>query len=309
MREVILHCFRWKLRDIIKEIQNIKDCGYTAIQISPVQPCKPGPEWWTDYQPTGFSIGNRIGDKEDLIELCRVSNALGIKVITDVVLRHTAGLDNGELLPHESVDANILAHPEYFTNAYNAQNHNDRREVTEMAWGVPMLDYYNHDLQNIYINFLQELKDCGVGGFRVDMGKHFALPEENCDFWTRVFSNFSDMYNYAECIDCERHILDKYTPYMNVLTNYGYSSDRSKSVIFIMSHDTEETWGFTKGKNDDIIKLEWDSLLEKNPKCGVLFYARAYSDIWKSESVKASNLRHNLPNSEHRVYEIFLEDA
>ena len=68
-REIILHMLQWNLNDIIKELPTIKDCGYTSIQISPVQRCKDGDEWWCLYQPLGFTIGNRYGSKEDLINL------------------------------------------------------------------------------------------------------------------------------------------------------------------------------------------------------------------------------------------------
>lgn len=34
---VILHCFVWPLQDVIAELPNIAEAGFTAVQISPMQ--------------------------------------------------------------------------------------------------------------------------------------------------------------------------------------------------------------------------------------------------------------------------------
>jgi glycosidase len=195
-REIIAHCFLWDLKSITKEIDNFKECGYSSIQISPIQPCKDGNEWWCDYQPLSFTIGNRHGTKEDLNELTTEAHKRGIKIICDVVLRHTAGTNDGKLVPHEKVDKKLTSNPYFWTNAENTTDYKDRWKSTHMAFGMPMLNYYNFDLQDIYIEFLQELKDLGCDGFRVDMSKHFITKEEDdsCYFWERVFGRFGGMF-------------------------------------------------------------------------------------------------------------------
>jgi hypothetical protein len=120
------------------------------------------------------------------------------------------------------------------------------------------------------------------------MGKHFALKEEGSDFWENVFGRFSDMFNYAECLECSKELLDKYTKFINVLTDSS-ASDRSKMVVFIMTHDTEETWGFTKNMNDRTIINEWRYLLQSNRESHVLWYCRAWSDLWQSDEIKWIN--------------------
>lgn len=292
-REIILHCFQWRLQDIISQLKMIKECGYTAIQISPVQPCKDGNEWWCDYQPTGFRIGNRHGSKEDLIELCNEATKLGIRIIVDVVLRHCAGTNDGKLVPHEDVDSILRDNKYFWTNAQNTTNHKDRWWQIHGAFGMPMLDYNNWDLQNIFISFLDELTWCGVSGFRVDMGKHFALKEEGSVFWERVFGRYSNLFNYAECLECDRHLLDLYARHMGVISDYHSPSDKSKLITYIMTHDTEETWGFTKGKNDDMIINEWRYLLQSNKESHVLFYTRSFSDLWKTQAIKDININNN----------------
>lgn len=289
-REIILHVFQWKIKDIIKNLEEIKDSGYTAIQLTPIQPCKKGAEWWTFYQPLGFRIGNRTGTKEDLIELCAKAKKLNIKTIVDIVLRHCANAGGGEkeIIPHVTVDEILKSNPKFWTNAKTTTDYENRHAMISGAFGLPMLDYNNLKLQEIYIKFLTELKECGVNGFRIDMGKHFGLTDEGSNFWNNVFGRFKDMFNYAECIECETKLLDKYTKFINVLTD-GYATDKSKMVIFIESHDTYYTWGYTKKMTDKMIKDEWNILLKSNRESHVLFFARSYSNVWKSEEIKRSN--------------------
>ena len=63
----IIHLFQWQLKDLIPFIPKIKEQGFDAIQISPVQGTKDaGLEWWKLYQPTNLSIGNyQIGTKRE----------------------------------------------------------------------------------------------------------------------------------------------------------------------------------------------------------------------------------------------------
>lgn len=291
MREIILHTFQWNLKHIENNLEDIKQQGFTAVQISPVNKCKEGSEWWCYYQPLAFTIGNRSGSKEDLIELCTKANEIGIKVICDVVLRHCA-TDDGQLIPSDTVDLKLRSNPDFWANTENITDYDVRYQVTHNSCGMPMLNYDNHDLQDIYIKFLQELKDCGVSGFRVDQGKHLSLPSEGSDFWPRVFGGFSDMFNYAECLESKTSLLDKYTKFINVLTD-GYSTDKSKMVVYIMTHDTEYTFQSTLHITDDMIKSEWDYLLKYYNESHVLFFCRRYSQLWKSDEIRNSNIFSN----------------
>ena len=288
MREIILHCFEWKITHITSSLKDIKSQGFNSIQISPIQPCSKSEYWWALYQPLGFTIGNRIGTKEDLIELCREAKKLDIKIIIDIVLRHVA-TDDGQLIPSKDVDKSLIDNLNFFTNAENIKDYENRVDIYSNAIGLPMLNYNNIELQDIYIKFLQELKGCSVSGFRIDASKHFALSSEGSNFWERVFGQFKDMFNYAECLDCSMEILDEYTKFINVLTNDN-ASDKSKMVIFIMSHDTELTFKSTLNMTDEIIISEWENLLKFYKTSHVLFYVRSFSNLWKSEAIRKINL-------------------
>lgn len=93
---VILHAWNWSFDQIKKALPKIAEAGFTAVQTSPAQPNKDGDNvsdtsrWWKFYQPTDFTIGNKLGSKADLTELCEEADKYGIKIIVDVVANHLA---------------------------------------------------------------------------------------------------------------------------------------------------------------------------------------------------------------------------
>ena len=54
----VIQLLNWKLESIEKELENIKEQGFDAIQINPMQPFKEEKtfHWWSSYQPLGFRV-------------------------------------------------------------------------------------------------------------------------------------------------------------------------------------------------------------------------------------------------------------
>ena len=83
---VILHAWNWYFNDVKKYMSKIAECGYTSVQVSPIQPNKDGTfgdtkGWWKLYQPTDFAIGNTLGSKDDFKSMCDEADKYGIKII------------------------------------------------------------------------------------------------------------------------------------------------------------------------------------------------------------------------------------
>jgi len=289
-RNIILHLFQWKLQDIISQLKIISEQGFNKIQISPIQFCKEGEEWWKCYQPFGFKIGNNYGSKEDLIELCKMSKLYDIDIICDVIVNHMAGSDDASIKPHEKVDQRLVSNPEFWRPCQPIDNWDDRCQVITRCDGLPTLRLERYDIQNLIIMFLNELIDCGVGGLRFDSGKSIALPEENSNFWIRVMDNLhrkEELFNYAEVIFADKDLLDKYNKYINVVTN-SWSSSKANMVTYCESHDSYLGIGYTRKMTDEMLVKEWEVLL-KNREWSVLFFARPWSDLWCSDRIKNIN--------------------
>lgn len=283
----IIHLFNYKLEDI--NVSKVKEQGFEAIQISPIQPCKEGEEWWKLYQPFDFAIGNKLGNKKDLINLCSRAAKEGIKIIADVVLNHVAGVESGEIEPHEKVNKRLLKEG-YLKDKHCIYNWGNRWEVTHNSVGLPTLNTYNLDIQLITIDFLNELIHCGVGGFRFDSAKNIALPEENCSFWVNVLNGLKEknLFNYAEVINSTTQLIEAYQKHINVLTD-GYSWDKEKLIVFPFSHDTDLEFGYTKNMSDSMCIEEYKVLAGLFPH--TIFYARQFNLCWENEEIKKINMR------------------
>ena len=280
----ILHLFQWRINDIIPELKTIKDQGFDAIQISPIQGTKDsGMEWWKLYQPINLKIGNeQIGSKKDLINLIQEARKYNIRIIVDIVLRHVAGDETYPLKPHRNVDPELL---QYLAEPIEAVNiDNDRWQCTRRCTGMPMLDYDNVKLRKLYRRFLDELVFIGVDGFRLDQLKHYALPEEG----GKALELFSRYNMYGEAINCSKELLNKYSKYMKVLTE-GRPSDITKLVAKFESHDDYLDLGLTKRMTDEMRLIEWDILVNHLPGCDCLYYARPFETLWKSEEIRKIN--------------------
>ena len=293
-RSLIIQMLQWDLKSIIKHLPIISQQGFNMVQTSPLQGIKEDDnyKYWALYQPLGMRIINskQIGTKTDLITLCKEADKYNIKICVDVVLRHVAS-DN-EILskPHEKVDKILTNNKSFFTNAINATNYDDRWQLTNLATGMPMLDYNNKELQQTYRQYIMELKECGVKAIRLDQCKHFSTSKEGCNFFKNVFGEFKDMFIYGECINTPKSLLDDYVADgISVFTDYHLPSDTTKGVIAIETHDTFNCFKSTLHKNPDMLVNEWNFMLNNNKESSALWYCRPFDTTWMREDVKNIN--------------------
>ena len=118
----IFHAFNMSFNDINNKLKEIKNFGFTHIQVSPIQECrtqwgdlllnkktrevnrakdagydyKSNIPWFFAYQPKSLKIGNMYGTKEEFKNLVINAHAEGIKIIVDVVINHIAAFEEAE---------------------------------------------------------------------------------------------------------------------------------------------------------------------------------------------------------------------
>lgn len=283
----IIHCFNWKLNDIKDNLNKIKNQGFNAIQTSPLQPTKQEGNipWFLYYQPVDFTVGNQLGSKEDLINLCSLANDLGIKIIVDVVGNNVAGLNNGTIYPHERLNLPLS----YYKSFNNVNNYEDRNDYINNSIGLPCLNTRLHDVQELIFNYIDELINYGVKGVRIDASKHIALPSEGSDFWINFRNRFSnkDLFSYGEVIFEDYKVIDEYMQYINVLTEMNHWN-KNKLVTFVDSHDLDKTFNITS-KMDNETTINEYKILCKN-FYNTVWYCREFNDAWKNIRIKESNL-------------------
>ena len=297
----MLHLFQWEIKDIINVLNKVKEQGFTAILITSVQPFKNENEidkWYWIYQPLALKISNRFGTKEDLIELCSKANKIGLKVYVDIIVTHMASANNPMKL-HEDVDKELATNENFWKERKQIKDWEweDRWKVTNLCHGMPCTRTDNFDYQDLVINFMNELIECGVRGFRFDSGKSISLPEEYGNmFFDRVLSSLNhrdELDVFAEVIFINKDLADLYTKHINILTN-SFVSDKTKAIVYVESHDSflDKKIGVTRHMSSDMVVNEYEVLF-KAGFVNTMFYARPFDDTWKSDRIREINKKYS----------------
>jgi len=228
--DVIYQAFDMCYQDIKAELPKLKEEGFTYIQVSPPQttpernssPCSGDDQWWFQYQPINYDIGNTLGSKEDLRELIEAAHDREIKVLVDVVLNHVAdetyyiNLENDPELQEKVGKPLFPLTEEYFhpkeglcdsnrdlvINGWlgliyrNDQCQGKPQQITPEI--LPDLKTESEAVRNKAKNYLTTLLvDLGADGLRFDAIKHIE-PE----YFNDVLGDFeSDKYFYGEIIE------------------------------------------------------------------------------------------------------------
>ena len=233
----ILHAWNWKLTDVKSRLSAIKNAGYGAIQISPMQPKvdktswsseSTKSQWWKLYQPLAFKVAesgeNFLGTKTDLTSLCTEAKKQGIKIVVDVVSNHLAGSGN-------SYSSQV--YKQYPLHSYGSTNDDSVEAVVRGHIGLPDLDTSKNELQQDVLSMMKEYIDCGVSGFRFDAAKHIETPDDGAyasNYWPTILDgtaeyakskNKDEPYYYGEVLNTcgTGRSFSSYTKMMSVVDN------------------------------------------------------------------------------------------
>lgn len=318
--DAILHAWSWSFKTIADNMKTIADAGFDWVQTSPAQACyvgdgggmalysNPGDsvmgKWYYYYQPTDWTIGNyMLGSRDDFRAMCDSAYKYDVRIIVDVLPNHTA-IDHKAVLP--GLDNAVGGHDNlYHANGFTPiRDYNDRYQCTsgEMG-GLPDVNTENPDFQKYYLQYVNDLINLGVRGFRYDTAKHIALPDEPKDaraernnFWDVATGRESvkgltllmpdSLYIYGEVLQ-DRNVNEKgYAEYIDQTASaYGHALrtvlasgnanatdiiswhhpvDARHLVTWVESHDTYANAHESAGLTDDQIRMGWVILSARN---------------------------------------------
>ena len=295
----IIQFLNWDIKSIIESLDDVKKQNFDTIQINPVQPFINETEWWATYQPLDFKIGNVYGSKEDLKQLCDLAHKKNIKIVVDVITNHLANNgDHQATIPNKNINEYLLNKEDFWKKHNKCDDFKSYEDLIYESIGLPGLNLRNEELQNIIINFLNELKECGVDGFRFDAAKHIGLPSDGVTYFSKIkdFLNNNKLFAYAEFLDGPNNLgedlrntiynkKNEFTDLMYILTEeYSNVKRPDKKVTFVESHDTY-LHNQTSNKSSDEIAKEYDELTKKYEN--TLFYVR---DLSKGVKVSINNI-------------------
>ena len=324
--EIILHAWSWSFNTIREHLPEIKEAGYTIVQTSPINECVVGEgggrqlfghgKWYYHYQPTDWTIGNyQLGTRDEFKAMCDEANALGLRVIVDVLPNHTV-IDRTQI--NARLDSAVGGRENLFhaNGLWPIKDYSDRYQCTTGEMGtLPDVNTENPDFQYYYMQFVNDVLACGARGFRYDTAKHIGLPGEmrdpkspENDFWDvamgrkpvkglRLAVPREDLFIYGEVLQ-DRNVPEQgYAEYMDLTaSNYGWvlrnvlnkhdaradnllawhhSVDPVHLVTWVESHDTYCNDHASAGMSDELIRLGWVFLTAR--KYGTpLFYSRPH---------------------------------
>ena len=194
----ILHAWCWSFNTIKENLHDIAEAGFTTVQTSPANECIVGEggamqlmgsgKWYYHYQPTAWKIGNyQLGSRDEFKAMCEEADKYGVKIIVDVIPNHTAA--DRSAVSQDMINAAGGMDKLYHKNwDIGCTNWSDRNQITNYKYstdGCPDVCTENPGYQQYYVEYLNDLIECGVDGFRYDTAKHIGLPDDPLDEVTR----------------------------------------------------------------------------------------------------------------------------
>ena len=202
------------LRGIIEKIDYIKDLGFTAIWLNPVNP---SPFRDAGYDVTDFyDVDKRYGTLDDYKELCALAHKNGMKVTFDLVAGHTS-IDHPWFIESGKVEKNEYSNRYIWTESTFDEGEDtgiaglgerDAKCINNFFWHQPALNYgYAHPnpdrpwelpvdhpdcvaTKNELIKIIDFWADLGTDAFRVDMAASLIKGDTDGSamkaFWNEI---------------------------------------------------------------------------------------------------------------------------
>lgn len=186
-RTAFVQLFEWKWTDVARECESyLGPKGFAAVQISPPNEHAwittgdgaPFP-WWMRYQPVSYSLDrSRSGTRAEFIDMVNRCNAVGVGIYADAVINHMASGSGttsssgasswgGGSYPHVPYGSGDFHAPCSITNYQDASN----VQNCQLA-GLLDLNTSATYVRGKITDYLVDLANIGVKGFRVDAAKH-----------------------------------------------------------------------------------------------------------------------------------------
>lgn len=185
-RSVFVHLFEWKWSDVAKECETyLGPKGFAAVQVSPAAEHvrAAGNPWWQRYQVASYRVESRSGTRAEFANMVQRCKAVGVDIYADVIVNHMAsGAGTGYAgSPYQHYDyPGIYQNQDFHHCAGDGDIHNyqDRWEVQNCE----LVDLADLNTSSDYVRgkiaaYLQDLKNLGVAGFRIDAAKHIPAGD------------------------------------------------------------------------------------------------------------------------------------
>ncbi|MFI1256868.1 alpha-amylase family protein [Streptomyces netropsis] len=174
--------FEWRYDSVAKECADtLGPAGYGYVQVSPPQEHIQGPQWWTSYQPVGYRIAGRLGDRASFARMVGACHTAGVKVVVDAVVNHMAagsGTGTGGSSYTKYDYPGVYQRQDLDDCTSVVTDYRDRGNVQRCELvGLADLDTGEEHVRDRIARYLDDLLSLGVDGFRIDAAKHIAVED------------------------------------------------------------------------------------------------------------------------------------
>lgn len=178
-----VHLFEWKWNDVATECEQfLGPNGYAAVQVSPPNEHMQGSQWWTRYQPVSYQLESRGGNRAQFADMVNRCNAAGVDIYVDAVINHMA---NGSGTGTAGSSYGNKTYPNYSSQDFHGSCIINGSDYSSDRWrvqncelvGLPDLNTGAQYVQQTLANYLNDLLNLGVKGFRFDASKHMSVQD------------------------------------------------------------------------------------------------------------------------------------
>uniref|UniRef100_A0A8I5QZ60 Alpha-amylase n=1 Tax=Papio anubis TaxID=9555 RepID=A0A8I5QZ60_PAPAN len=227
-RTSIVHLFEWRWADIALECERyLAPKGFGGVQVSPpnenVAIHNPSRPWWERYQPVSYKLCTRSGNEDEFRNMVTRCNNVGVRIYVDAVINHMCGnavsagtsstcgsyFNPGSrdfpAVPYSGWDFND---GKCKTSSGDIENYNDATQVRDCRLtGLLDLALEKDYVRSKIAEYMNNLIDMGVAGFRLDASKHMwpgdikAVLDKLHNLNSNWFPQGSKPFIYQEVID------------------------------------------------------------------------------------------------------------
>ena len=190
-RSVGIQMFMYPWKSIATECTRVLGpAGFDWIQISPPQEHIANPAWWSHYQPVSYKLQSSLGTRAEFVEMVESCNRAGVAIIADAVINHMAN-SSGNGVAGSTFDKydypGIYEEWDFHFNLPDSNPNACYQSIEDYSntWqntrcelgGLPDLATETSYVRGKIADYLNEMIDIGVAGFRVDAAKHFGTED------------------------------------------------------------------------------------------------------------------------------------
>eukprot|EP00435_Cladocopium_sp_Y103_P011270 s325_g2.t3 len=181
-QSAFVHLFEWSWTDIAKECEEfLGPKGFRAVQVSPPQEHAQGLQWYMRYQPVTYNLTSRSGNEEafkDMVTRCKKVN---VDIYVDAVINHVASGSGvgiaGSPFGHRTTaiyaQEDFHHNPGDLSTGCSITSYYDKFQVQYCDLeALPDLCTSCPRVQTLVSQYMTNLMQMGVAGFRIDAAKH-----------------------------------------------------------------------------------------------------------------------------------------